>query len=61
MSRAAVPRVDLEATEMSALRGVELGVLRGFAVGGGQDANGVDGHNSGGTNGVNGVNGEEGR
>lgn len=59
VGREAVPRVDLEATEVSALRGVEIGTLRRFAVegqeGGGQQQM-VNG-NGNGVNGVNGVNG----
>ncbi|KAG8163050.1 hypothetical protein KVR01_007528 [Diaporthe batatas] len=54
--QSAVPKVDLEATEESALRSVDLETLRAFAVesqrgrqAGGQQTNGV--------NGVNGVNG----
>lgn len=66
IGREAVPRVDLEATEVSALRGVELGVLRSFAVEGQQQQEQqqqqqqqlVNGNGNGnGVNGVNGVNG----
>lgn len=62
MGAGAVPRVDLEATELSALRGVDLGVLRRFAVDGQQEQGQqqqqqmVNG-NGNGVNGVNGVNG----
>lgn len=70
MGREAVPKVDLEATEVTALRGVEMGVLRRFAVegqeGGQQqqqqqqqmvNGNGNGTGNGNGINGVNGVNG----
>lgn len=49
--RSAVPRVDLEATEDSALRSVDLETLRAFA---------VEGQGRPQTNGVNGVNGVNG-
>ncbi|PSR78156.1 hypothetical protein BD289DRAFT_377009 [Coniella lustricola] len=48
----AVPKIDLEATEDSVLRKVDLETLRDFAVNQGQQTNGTSG-----TNGVNGVNG----
>lgn len=52
ISRNGVPRIDLEATEESALQRIDLQTLRGFAVEreGQQQVNGV--------NGVNGVNSE---
>lgn len=59
-----MPKVDLDATEMSALRGVEMGVLRSFAVEGQQEGGQreqqqplVNGNGVNGANGVNGVNG----
>lgn len=56
ITRSAVPRVDLDATEESALQRIDLQTLRGFAVERErQQANGVNGVNE--VNGVNGVNG----
>lgn len=51
--RSAVPKVDLEATEESALRTVSLETLRAFAV----EGQGQQGQQTNGVNGVNGVNG----
>ncbi|KAF3766477.1 hypothetical protein M406DRAFT_255174, partial [Cryphonectria parasitica EP155] len=53
ISRNAVPKIDLDATEESALQRIDLQTLRGFAVereGQHQQVNGV--------NGVNGINGD---
>ncbi|KAH8769049.1 hypothetical protein F5883DRAFT_714156 [Diaporthe sp. PMI_573] len=53
--RSAVPKIDLEATEESALRSVDLETLRAFAV----EGQGRQGQQTNGVNGVNGVNGHQ--
>lgn len=54
LPRAGVPRVDLEATEETALEGVDLERLRRFAIVEGQQSPLVNGVTNGVTNGVNG-------